>query len=395
MTYPPDFTLPTEILEDIVQHGLDYVPELISLMINAAMKAERQQYLGVAPYERSTERRDQSNGFKPKTVQTRLGEIEFAVPQVRTGEFYPQALDKGLRSERALTLALAEMYVQGVSTRKVSAIVEKLCGSQVSSGLVSQAMAELDPLLEAWRNRVLGEAAYLFLDARYEKVRQDGHVVDLAVLMAQVVDGEGKRRLVGVMLGQGEAETYWRAFLHSLVQRGLCGLRLIISDAHAGLAQARKAIFGGIPWQRCQFHLQQNTSAYVPRKELLTEVAADIRKVFNAPDRVTAELYLKQIVKKYEPIAARLADWLEQNLPEGLTVFDFPEAHRRRLRTNNSLERLNREIGRRTDVVNIFPNEPACLRLVSALLMEQDEEWQTGRIYLAMETDESKNSSPK
>lgn len=395
MTYRPDFTLPTEILEDLVQHGLDYVPELIRLMINAAMKAERQQYLGVAPYERSTERRDQSNGFKPKSVQTRLGEIEFAVPQVRTGDFYPQALDKGLRSERALTLALAEMYVQGVSTRKVSAIVEKLCGSQVSSGLVSQAMAELDPLLEAWRNRALGEAAYLFLDARYEKVRQDGHVVDLAVLMAQVVDGEGKRRLVGVMLGQGEAETYWRAFLHSLVQRGLGGVRLIISDAHAGLAQARKAIFGGIPWQRCPFHLQQNASAYVPRKEMLTEVAADIRKVFNAPDRATAELYLKQIVKKYEPLAARLADWLEQNIPEGLTVFDFPEAHRRRLRTNNSLERLNREIGRRTDVVNIFPNEPACVRLISALLMEQDEAWQTGRIYLSMDTGESKDSPPK
>ncbi len=395
MTYRPDFTLPKEVLEEIATHGLNYLPELIRLVLNTAMKAERQQYLGVAPYERSVERRDQGNGFKPKTMQTRLGEIEFAIPQVRTGDFYPQALEKGLRSERALTMALAEMYVQGTSTRKVNAIVEKLGGSQVSSSLVSKAMAELDPLLDAWRNRPLAEGVYLFLDARYEKVRQDGHVVDLAVLIAQVVDGEGKRRLVGVMLGQGEAETYWRTFLQSLIQRGLCGIRLVISDAHAGLAQARKAVLGGMPWQRCQFHLQQNATAYVPRKELLTEVAADIRKVFNAPDRVTAELYLKQSVKKYEPIAARLADWLEQNIPEGLTVFDFPEAHRRRLRTNNSLERLNREIGRRTDVVSIFPNEPACLRLVSALLMEQDEEWQTGRIYLAMDAGESKNSPPK
>src|SRR5512140_2773242 len=191
MTYQPDFTLPQEVLEDIARHGLDYVPELIRLVINTAMKAERQQYLGVAPYERSTERRDQGNGYKPKTMQTRLGEIEFAIPQVRSGEFYPQALEKGLRSERALTMALAEMYVQGTSTRKVNAIVEKLCGSQVSSTLVSQATAELDPVLDAWRTRPLGAAAYLFLDARYEKVRQDKHVVDLAVLMAQVVDGEG------------------------------------------------------------------------------------------------------------------------------------------------------------------------------------------------------------
>jgi len=230
MTYPNDFTLPKEVLEEIATQGLDYLPELIRLVINTAMKAERQQYLGVAPYERSAERRDQGNGFKPKSMQTRLGEIQFAIPQVRTGEFYPQALEKGLRSERALTMALAEMYVQGTSTRKVNAIVESLCGSQVSSSLVSKATAELDPLLEVWRNRPLGEIVYLFLDARYEKVRQDGHVVDLAVLIAQAIDRDGKRRLLGVMIGQGEAETYWRAFLQSLVQRGLCGVRLITSD---------------------------------------------------------------------------------------------------------------------------------------------------------------------
>lgn len=385
MTYPNDFTLPKEVLEEIATQGLDYLPELIRLVINTAMKAERQQYLGVAPYERSAERRDQGNGFKPKSVQTRVGDIQFAIPQVRTGEFYPQALEKGLRSERALSLTLAEMYVHGVSTRKVNAIVESLCGSQVSSSLVSKATAELDPLLEAWRNRPLGEVVYLFLDARYEKVRVDGHVVDLAVLIAQAIVPNGKRRLLGVMIGQGEAETYWRAFLQSLIQRGLCGVRLITSDAHPGLQQARKAVFGGVPWQRCQYHLQQNAASYVPRKEMLAEVAADIRQVFNAPDLPTAEAYLKQIVQKYTPSASRLADWMEHNIPEGLTVFAFPETHRRKIRTNNSLERLSREIGRRTDVVSIFPNENACLRLVSALLMEQDETWQTGRIYLTLE----------
>ena len=385
MTYQNDCTLPNEIVEQIAEQGLDYLPELIRIVVNAAMKAERQQYLGVAPYERSEQRRDQANGFKSKTVRTRVGEIEFAIPQVRAGEYYPQAMEKGLRSERALTMAMAEMYVQGTSTRKVNTIVEKLCGSQVSSSLVSKATAELDVLLEAWRTRPLGEVRYLFVDARYEKVRVDGQVVDMAVLIAQAVDPLGKRRILGAAMGLGEAETFWRAFLQSLIERGLCGVRLITSDDHAGLRQALRAVFGGLPWQRCQYHLQQNAMSYVPRREMLAEVAADIRKVFQAPDRPTAEAYLKQTVQKYARCASRLSDWMETNLPEGLTVFAFPEAHRKKLRTNNTQERLNREIGRRTDVVSIFPNEAACLRLVSAILMEQDEEWQTGRIYLAME----------
>ena len=387
MTYPSDCTLPKEILEQIAEQGLDYLPELIRVVINAAMKAERQRYLGVAPYERSPERCDQANGLKDKTMQTRMGDITFDIPQVRQGEFYPQALEKGLRSERALTMALAEMYVQGTSTRKVNAIVEKLCGSQVSSALVSKATAELDPLLGGWRNRPLGEIVYLYLDAHYEKVRLDGQIVDMAVLIAQGIDAQGKRRLLGVAIGLGEAESYWRTFLQSLIKRGLCGIRLIISDDHAGLRQARQAVFGGIPWQRCQYHLQQNAAAYVPRKDMLAEVAADIRKVFNAPDRPMADVCLKQIVQKYEKSASHLSDWMESNLPEGLTVFAFPEAHRRKLRTNNSLERLSREIGRRTKVVSIFPNEAACLRLISAILMEQDEVWQTKRFFLSMEHD--------
>lgn len=388
MTYQhPDFTLPVELLEQIASEGFDALPELIRIVINEAMRMERQQYLGVAPYQRAPERRGQANGFKPHTKHTRLGPIEFAVPQVREGGFFPQALEKGLRSERALTLALAEMYVQGVSTRKVSAIVEQLCGDAVSSSQVSRAASQLDETLATWRERSLGKIKYLFLDARYEKVRQDGQVSDAAVLTAIGVDSTGHRTVLGVSVAISEQEVHWRTFLHSLVQRGLCGVELIISDAHPGLQAARKAVFGGVPWQRCQFHLQQNAVAYVPRKTMRTEVAADIRLIFNAPNRTEAEAYLKRTVEKYAQTAGQLADWMEANIPEGLTVFAFPKAHQRRLRTNNGSERINREIRRRTRVVSIFPNQASCLRLVSAMLVEFDEQWQADRIYLSMETE--------
>jgi putative transposase len=384
MTYNDDCTLPAEILEQIASQGFDALPELIRIVVNTAMQAERQKYLRAAPFEHAPERQGHANGYKPKTVKTRLGAITFDIPQVREGGFYPEALEKGLRSERALRLALAEMYVQGVSTRKVSAITEQLCGTAISSMQVSRAAALLDETLEAWRKRPLGEIVYLFLDARYEKVRLDGQIRDAAILIASGVDPAGKRRILGVSVSLSEQEVHWRAFLQSLVARGLGGVQLIISDDHAGLKAARKAVFGGILWQRCQFHLQQNAQAYVPRKEMQAEVANDIRIIFNAPDRATAELYLARTVQKYAKIASRLADWMEKNIPEGLTVFAFPADHRRRLRTTNGLERVNKEVHRRTHVVSIFPNEAACLRLISAVLMEIDEEWQTGKIYLSM-----------
>lgn len=264
MTYRSDFTLTDELLDQIADHGLDALPELIRAIINAAMQIERQKHLGVDPYERSPERRDRANGFKPKTVATRVGKITFDVPQVREGAFYPQSLEKGLRSERALKLALAEMYVQGVSTRKVAAITEQLCGFEVSSTQVSQATALLDEQLEAWRRRPLGRCKYLWLDAHYEKVRQDGQVRDAAVLKAVGLNEEGKRMVLGVSVSLSEQEAHWRTFLQSLVDRGLSGVELVTSDAHSGLKQARRAVFGGVPWQRCQFHLQQNAQAYVP-----------------------------------------------------------------------------------------------------------------------------------
>jgi transposase-like protein len=385
MTYRQDFTLPAELMEQVAEQGLEIVPELMRIVINAAMQAERSEYLQAEPYQHSEERRGYANGFKPKRMRTRIGEITFAVPQVREGGFYPQALEKGLRSERALTLALAEMYVQGVSTRKVKAITEQLCGVNINSSAVSQAASQLDSELTKWRERPLGNYPFLFLDAYYEQVREDGQVRDLAVLVAVGVNPAGKREILGVSVSLSEHEVHWRTFLESLKQRGLGGVQLITSDDHAGLRAARLAVFGGIPWQRCQFHLQQNAQAYVPRKEMLTEVASDIRTIFDAPDRATAEAYLAKTAEKYAKSASRLSEWLAANIPEGLTVFAFPAAFRKQLRTTNGVERLHREIRRRARVVSIFPNPASCLRLVSAILAEISEEWLTSRTYLNFE----------
>lgn len=382
MTYRNDFTLPAEMLEQIASQGFDVLPDLIRTVVNAAMQAEREQHLNAAPYQHTPERQGHANGYKPKTVQTRMGAITFDIPQVREGGFYPQALEKGLRSERALTLALAEMYVQGVSTRKVKAITEQLCGIEVSSAQVSQAASLLDGELEKWRNRSLGEYPYLFLDAYYEQVREDGQVRHLAVLTAVGVNLAGKREILGVSVSLSEHEVHWRAFLESLKARGLGGVQLITSDDHAGLRAARLAVFGAIPWQRCQFHLQQNAQGYVPHKDMQAEVANDIRTIFNAPDRATADAYLARTVLKYEKSASRLSEWMAGNLPEGLTVFSFPGAFRRLLRTTNGVERLHREVRRRARVVSIFPNQASCLRLVSAVLSEISDEWLTGRTYL-------------
>ncbi|GAP40583.1 IS256 family transposase [Flexilinea flocculi] len=375
MTHPNNYTF----TEEIAEKGLEAIPEMMRVLINNAMQVERSRYLQAEQYERTKDRKGHANGFKPKTIQTRIGNITFAVPQVREGGFYPSALEKGLRSERALTITLAEMYVQGVSTRKVKTITEQLCGIEVSATQVSRATAQLDEVLQEWRERPLGEISYLFVDARYEKIREAGQVRDAAVLVASGITPEGERQILGVSVSLSEHETHWKAFLKSLKERGLHGIKLIISDDHEGLGAARRAVFGGIPWQRCQFHLQQNAGAYLPRQSMRLEVAADIRAIFNAPDRKTAEELLQSAIQKYAISAPRLSSWLENNLFEGFLVFDFPLEHRRTIRTTNSLERINKEIRRRTRVVGVFPNQASCLRLVSALLMETCEEWQIGK----------------
>ncbi len=381
MTHQKDYNLSAEIIEELLHNGLDALPEMVRVLLNSAMQAERSRYLQAGEYKRSAERKGHANGYKPKTVRTRLGKITFAIPQVREGGFYPSALEKGLRSERALNMTLAEMYVQGVSTRKVKAVTEELCGFEISATQVSRAAAQLDAILQEWRERTLGEITYLFLDARYEKVREAGQVRDAAVLVASGITPQGERQVLGISVSLSEHETHWRTFLQSLKDRGMHGVKLVISDDHSGLGAARRAVLGSVPWQRCQFHLQQNAGAYVPKQAMRTEVAADIRVMFNAPDRITAEKFLQTAIQKYAVSAPRLSAWLEDNLAEGFTVFDFPLEHRRFIRTTNSLERINKEIRRRTRVVGVFPNEASCLRLISALLMEISEEWQIGKHY--------------
>ena len=382
MAQLPQHTPIDQVLELLSEQGSDGFLEAMRILLDAAMLFERERFINAAPYERTPERRDYANGFKPKRLRTRLGELDLRVPQVRSSEFYPQALERGTRSERAVKLALAEMYVQGVSTRKVKAITEQLCGFEVSSSQVSRATAELDEHFKQWRERPLGEMVYVQFDARYEKVREGGLVIDEALLHGIGIDQQGRRHLLGLSVSRSEAEVHWREFFQRLVARGLCGVQLITSDDHAGLEAARKAVFAGVPWQRCQFHLQQNAGQYVTRIEQRREVAADLRAVFNAPSRVEAERLLAAVVKKYADSGPRLSIWLEANVGQGLTVMSFPVEHQKRLRTTNLSERVNRELKRRTRVVGIFPNGASLERLATAVLIEMDEDWQSGMRYL-------------
>ncbi len=382
MTHPLHANAIREAVQVLADNGFDGMAQAMELLLNECMKVERQQALGVGPYQRGEARRGQANGFKPKQLKTRVGPLNLQVPQVRGASFYPKALERGSRSEKALRLALAEMYVQGVSTRKVSQITEELCGCEVSSSDVSRATALLDEELAKWRNRPLGCVKYLILDARYEKVREAGCVRDCALLTAIGIDDEGRRSVLGVSVSLSEAEVHWRDFLKSLLARGLHGLELIVSDAHAGLKEARQACLGSVPWQRCQFHLLHNALAHVPKEELKREVIADVQGVLDAPDLPAAEERLQRVVRKYEKTAPKLAAWLEANVPESLTVLRLPPSHRRRLRTTNMLERLNRELKRRTRVATLFPNEASLLRLATAILVEISEEWETGKRYV-------------
>jgi transposase-like protein len=368
---------------DAVSALLPLLAELLSAVLNAAMKLERQQFLKADPHERSAERNGHANGFKEWQLRTRLGQIGVSVPQVRgsEGSLRPARLDAALLSEKALKVALAEMYVQGVATRRVKEVLESLCGFEVSSAEVSRASKSLDEVLQAWRTRKLGVTPFVQMDALWGKARHGGIVRDATVLVATGIREDGKRSVLGVSAALGEHEIHWRGFLESLVERGLCGVRLITSDDHCGMRAARQAVFGGVAWQRCQFHLQQNAQSYVPKDSMKQEVAATIRAIFNASDLASAQ-QLSSAVLRYKDSAPKLSAWLETAIPEGLTVFAFDEGVRRLLRTSNGLERLNLELRRRFKVIGSFVNEASCLRLASAILIEISDDWKSGKEYL-------------
>ena len=377
-----EYTISPSVLHMLVEQGPDAILELFRVMMNEAMKVERSGYLKAQPYERSEERLDYANGFKGRSITTGIGKVDLSIPQTRESGFYPKSLEAGTRSEKALRLALAEMYVQGVSTRKVTRILEKLCGLEVSSSQVSKAALCLDESVQAFRERKLGAMQVVWLDAQYQKVRKDGRVCDRAILVAVGLNEKGQREILGVDTAGSEAEVNWRGFLEALAARGLTGVRLIVSDDHAGLRKARQATFPSIPWQRCIFHMAQNAQNKVPRNDMRKEIADAMRRIYGQETIEQARAMAKKTVEQYRKRAADFSAWLEANYEDGLAFYAFRQEAWRKIRTSNCLERLNKEIRRRTRVVGIFPNDASCIRLVGALLMEQNDEWTDGKVYL-------------
>jgi putative transposase len=379
-----------ELMEQLIAHGPERMGEVFAGLFNLALRLERERFLGAGRYERTAERRGYANGYKAKKLDTPAGTVTLDVPKTRghDGEpFYPRALERGRRSCRAVMLAVAEMYVKGVSTRDAARVMAEFGLDGLSSTQVSRAAALLDEELQAWRERDLGACPYLVLDARYEKVREGGVVRDAAVLAAVGIDPDGRRRLLGVSCALSEAEVHWRDFLDGLVARGLRGVTYVVSDDHAGLRAARRAVLPGATWQRCQFHLAQNAVHHAPTLAIRKRIGAELRRIWNAATLADAEAELGRLVASYADAAPDLAAWLEANVLEGLAAFTLPENHRKRLRTANPIERaVQQEIKRRTVKVRVFPSRDALLRLVSAVLAEIDDDWlATDRRYITWE----------
>ncbi len=382
------------VLEQLIEHGPGEMASVFARAFELAMQIERERFLGAGHYERTPERHGYANGYKPKRIDTPAGTVNVQVPKTagHDGEpFYPQSLERGRRSVRSVMLAVAEMYVKGVSTRDAEAVMREFGIESLSSSQVSRAAKLLDDELEAWRNRPLGQVKYLILDARYEKMRHGGVVRDAAVLSAIGIGPDERRRVLGVSVALSEAEVHWRSFLESLVARGLRGVEFVVSDDHSGLRAARRAVLGGATWQRCQFHLARNAIHHAPNAEIRKRIGKQLKSIWTADDLPKAETALAELVASYRTSAPNLAAWLEKNAPEGLAVFTLPEQHRRRLRTSNPMERsVQQELKRRTVKVRVFPSDEALLRLVTAVLVEIDEKWASDtKAYIKWECQEA------
>ena len=373
-----------ELLEKLIL-GSEHTPRIIEKLFNQLMLAERESVLGAAPYERTEDRKGFANGFKDRKYLSKFGDLSLKIPQTREIPFYPGCLEKGERTERALMLTFAEAYVQGVSTRDVGKIVEELCGRSISSTTVSEYAKVLDKEVSAFKERALGSYKYLYIDAQYEKVRYEGIVRSMAVLKAIGVGLDGKREVLGISCSLSEAEVHWRSFLQDLLRRGLMGVELVISDDHSGLKAALRAVLPSVKWQRCIFHLAQNAGHHSPTKAMQPEIHEAVKGIYGAQDRAEAEARLKRVVERLGNRASKFCNWLETNFIEGLTFYDFPKKHWRKIRTVNALERVNREQRRRTRVAGLFPSVESCERLVVSIGIRIHEDWATGKKYMDME----------
>lgn len=356
----------------------DALRAMLSQLVHDVLETEFAGAVGAARYERTAERRGVRNGYRTRRLTTRVGALELRVPRDRAGQFQPTLFARYQRSEQALVAALAEMYVQGVSTRKVSAVVEQLCGETVSASTVSSMTASLDAALAAWRARPLTAKAYSYLvvDAHVERVRREGQVRSTAVLWVIGVGADGYREHLGLWLGASESAASWRAVFEDLVKRGLTGVEYVVSDEHAGLIQAVRRFFPDAAHQRCQVHFQRNARDKVSSPALQERVRDGLRDVWAAPARAEAEARLARLVAELRDAAPRLADWLEQQAPDTLAVYGLPDREaRRRLATTNSIEHDHMAVRRRTSVVRVFPNEASFLRLGTALAVERNEQW--------------------
>jgi len=371
----PRMDLSTFVGKLLEEQDGDVLREGVRVLAQALMETEVTAVVGADRHERSEDRTAYRNGSRIRSWDTRVGTVDLAIPKVRPGAYFPSLLHPRRRAEQALLTVVQEAYVHGVSTRKVDDLVKALGLDGISKSEVSRICAELDPVVEAFRTRPLtGEHPYVWLDATYHKVRIDGRVVSQATVVAIGVTLDGERQVLGIDVGASEDRGFWTAFLRSLVKRGLTGVRLVISDAHEGLKQAISTVLSGAAWQRCRVHFMRNLLATVPQA-MREPIAAIVRTIFAQPDHASAMTQLHKVSEGLRARFAQAAALLEDAAEDILAHKHFPEEHRRQLHSTNPLERLNKEIKRRSNVVGIFPNVRAAIRLVGAILLEQDDEW--------------------
>jgi putative transposase len=374
----------SETVKELVTGDRDLMKAMMKEALQEVLEAEMREILGAAPSERTDGRRGYRSGYYPRSLVTRIGKLELRVPRDRNGEFSTALFERYARSEKALVAALAEMYVQGVSTRKVKAITEELCGHSFSASAISSINKGLDEALARFAARPLDDPyPYLILDARYEKVREDGVIRSMAVQIAIGINWEGQRQVLAVELANRESQSSWKEFLLRLKQRGLHGVEFVVSDDHAGLKKAIGEVLPEAAWQRCYVHFLRNALDYLPRKAD-DDCLQELRWIYDRRDLQEANRDLAAWVTKWQSKYPKLVDWAESNIGETLSFYRLPRAHHKHLKSTNMLERLNEEIKRRTRVVRIFPNTESCLRLIRALCVETHETWLEDSRYLNM-----------